>query len=69
VLGRIAQREEQTDKAEALLEKLPATHADGEAARKELEAGRGNSGQGQVRARPVAGLLFAVAMAGSGPAM
>jgi tetratricopeptide (TPR) repeat protein len=38
VLGRIAQTEEQTDKAKALLGKLPAAHADGQAALRELEA-------------------------------
>jgi hypothetical protein len=38
VLGRITQTEEQTEKAKALLGKLPAGHADGQAALKELEA-------------------------------
>ncbi len=40
VLGRLAQVNEQTDKAKALLGKLPATHADGQAALKELGAAR-----------------------------
>ena len=38
VLGRIAQMRERTEEAKVLLGKLPASHADGQAALKELEA-------------------------------
>jgi hypothetical protein len=37
VLGRVAQIRERTDEAKALLSRLPASHADGQAALKELE--------------------------------
>ena len=48
VLGRIAQVSEQSEKAKALLGKLPATHADGQAALKELEAAE-KSGPGAAQ--------------------
>jgi uncharacterized protein YfaQ (DUF2300 family) len=43
VLGRVAQVQERTKEAKELLGKLPASHADGQAALKELESAGGSA--------------------------
>jgi len=49
VLGRIAQVREQNEEARALLGRLPPSHADGQAALKEIEAGVRPAGGGEQR--------------------